>query len=134
MSGARPDDDALVYAVRLSPAATAQAVAEYDRLRQTSGLKTAEDWREGLLTAWAGLATLPHRCPVAPDDAVFQEFSPGPPLRVFLYRRGSKRSAWRLLFTAHPATPDDPPIVRVHHIRHSAQAPLTEWPDENAED
>jgi len=90
MNDALPGDDVVAYAVRLSPAASAQAVAEYDRLAQTAGTEAAEDWREGLLAAWAGLARLPLRCPVASEDTAFQEFSPGPPLRVFLYHRGRR--------------------------------------------
>ncbi len=133
MSDAPSGADVPVYAVRLSPAASAQAVAEYDRLTQTADTEAAEDWREGLRAAWAGLARLPQRCPVAPEDAAFQQFSPGPPLRVFLYRRGSRRSAWRLLFTIHEADAHDPATVRVQHIRHSAQLPLSAWPAEDTE-
>jgi hypothetical protein len=53
------DTDLLVYAVRISSAVTTTAVAEYDRLTATVGVQAAEDWREGILAAWAGLATLP---------------------------------------------------------------------------
>ncbi len=115
-------------AVRISPAASAQALTEYDRLTATQGTEKAEEWREGLRAAWASLATLPLRCPLAPENAAFQSFRPGPPLRVFLYRHG--RAVWRLLFTAHAETADDPPIVQVHQLRHAAQEPLTEWPGE----
>lgn len=36
-------EDGPVYAVRLSPAASAQAVAEYDRLTQTAHTEAGED-------------------------------------------------------------------------------------------
>lgn len=120
------DDGPPRYAVRISPAVSAQAVMEYDRLTMTVGTERAEDWREGLRAAWASLATLPLRCPVAPENAAFQQFRLGPPLRAFLYRH--RRAAWRLLFTAHDETADDPPFVQVHQLRHGAQEPLTEWP------
>ena len=94
------------------------------------GKANAESWREELRTAWASLATLPLRCQVAPEDTVFQEFSPGPPLRTFRYQRNRKSIQWRILFTAHEATADDPAFVQVHQLRHSAQAPLLEWPQE----
>ena len=120
-----------VYAIRISPTAMAIAVAEYDRLLITVGARGAEDWREGLLTAWAGLATLPLRCSLAHENEAFQTFRPGPPLRVYLYRSGRRGNVWRLLFTAHEETADDPPIVQVHQIRHGAQDPLIEWPAED---
>ena len=122
------DPPLTVYAVRISPAASAQAVAEYDRLTEVAGTEVAEEWRVGLLDAWAGLATLPLRCPTAPEDIPFQQFRPGPPLRVFLHRRKRSTGAWRILFTAHEAGPDDPPFVQVHQLRHSAQAPMSQWP------
>jgi len=117
-----------VYAVRLSEPAAAQAEAAFDRLIETAGLDVAEEWQEGLRAAWASLATLPQRCSTAAEDGPFQRRHPGPPLRALPYRRG--RNVWRLLFTAHAATDDDPPLVRVHQIRHSAQEPLTDWPIE----
>jgi len=120
-----------VYAVRLSEPAAAQAEAAFERLIETVSLDAAEDWQEGLRAAWASLATLPQRCAVAPENPLFQAKHPGLPLRVLLYRRG--RSAWRLLFTAHAATDDEPPLVRVHQIRHGAQKPLREWPAEGKE-
>ena len=126
-----PDtDDLIVYTVRISPTASLQAVTQYDRLTETRGEEAAETWRVGLLAAWASLATLPLRCPVAPEGPEFQKTHPGPPLHQLLYRSG-RREVWRLLFTAHPETADDPPRVQVHQIRHGAQAPLTEWPAED---
>lgn len=120
-----------VYAVRLSEPAAAQAEATFERLIEMAGVDAAEDWQEGLRAAWGSLATLPLRCAVAPENRLFQKKHPGPPLHVLLYRRG--RNGWHILFTAHTATDDDPPLVRVHQIRHGAQKPLTEWPAEGAQ-
>lgn len=132
-ANASEEADLRVYAVRISPTATAAAVAEFERLAVTAGPNAAENWRDGLLAAWAGLATLPLRCLPALEDAAFQEFRPGPPLRVFLFQQGRRGNVWQILFTAHEETANDPPTVQVHQIRHGAQALLTEWPAEDVE-
>lgn len=130
-SATSPDDtgsDPIVYTVRISPTASLQAVMEYDRLTEVGGTEVAEGWRLGLLAAWAPLATLPLRCTVAPEDPEFQKKHRGPSLHQLLYRSGRRSTVWRILFTAHPETTDDPPRVQIYQIRHGAQAPLTEWP------
>lgn len=124
------DDSLTIFAVRVSSAASTQAVAEYDRLTTTADRDIAEEWRERLQSTLSSLATLPLRCPVAPEDAVFQESWPGPPLRQLLFRRGRSGLTWRILFTARTATADDPPLIQVYQIRRGAQAPLTQWPIE----
>ena len=123
------EEEQKVYAVRLSEPAVRQANAVLERILETEGPDAAEEWQEGLDAARASLATLPERCLSASENTLFQKKHPGPPLRVFLYRRG--RSAWRLLFTAHAATDKDAPRVQIHQMRHSAQKPLTRWPTEN---
>lgn len=129
MTGQSDDEEQAVYAVRLSEPAVRQAEAALERIIETEGLDAAEDWQEGLQAARASLATLPERCMVAVEDALFQKKHLGPSLRVLLYRRG--RSAWRLLFTVHAATDKDAPRVQIHQMRHSAQKPLTRWPTKN---
>ena len=128
ISALSSDDDLPVFAIRIAPEASALAVVIYDRLAERNGSAAAEQWRENLRTAWASLATFPLRCAVADENDAFQQFQPGPLLRVLLFP--SRRAAWRLLFTVHEATSDDPPFVQVHLIRHSAEAPLSEWPAE----
>lgn len=115
-----------VYAVRTSEDFATQAEAAFDWLEQKVDFDTAEDWRAGLEAAKASLATLPARCVVADEDQFYQKKYPGSPLRVFLYKRG--RNFWRLLFTVHEATADDPAYVMLHQLRHGAQKPLTKWP------
>lgn len=129
MTGQNDAEEQAVYAVRLAESAVRQAEAALVRIIETEGLNAAEDWQAGLQAARASLATLPERCIVAAENAVFQKKHSGPPLRVLLYGRG--RSAWRLLFTAHAATDKDAPRVQIHQMRHSAQKPLTRWPTEN---
>ena len=92
--------------MRSSEDFAAQAEAAFDWLEQRTDFDTAEDWRVGLQEAKASLATLPTRCIAADEDRFYQKKYPGTPLRVLLYRRG--RNIWRLLFTAHEATADDP--------------------------
>lgn len=96
---------------------------------QHSGPAQAALWYDEMLAAASTLATLPLRCPVAAENDAFQQFQPGPALRALLFRH--RRPEWRILFTVHEADADDPPTVRVHHIRHSAQAPLTLWPPDD---
>ena len=136
MRANEPDNDLVVYAVRIAPAASAQTASERQRQITVFGADLAEAWRQGLLSSIASLATLPLRCQVAPEDPLYQEVYPGPSLRVLPYQRGrrGRGAVWRILFTAYPATANDPPMVRVEAILPGAQAPLTEWPreDENA--
>ena len=124
------EEEQTVYAVRLSEPAVRQAESALERIIDAEGPDAAEEWQEGLDTARASLATLPERCLIAPENAVFQQKHSGPPLRVLLYRRG--RTAWRLLFTAHAAADADAPRVQIHQMRHSAQKPLTRWPAEGS--
>lgn len=136
MRTGRQSDDLPVYAVRLTPAASAQAVAEHERLKGTLGAAYAEAWRQGLRASIASLATLPLRGQVAPEDTLYQQAQPGPPLRVLPYQPGRRRrgAVWRILFAACEATSDDPPTVIIELILYSTQTPLMEWPtdDENA--
>jgi len=117
-----------VYAVRLSAAAAAQTATALEWMKKTAGEDTAEEWEEGLHTAWASLATLPARYPIAEENRFYQKKHIGPPLLVALYRHG--RSTWRLLFTIQEANSDDPATVVIRQFRNAAQKPLTKWPDE----
>lgn len=121
-------DKAAVYAVRASEPAAAQVEAIVERLAETINPDAAEDWQAGIREAWASLATLPGRCLTATENRYYQAKHPGPPLQVLLYRKG--KSTWRILFTTHPAAPQDPPQVIVRLIRSAAQKPLTKWPPE----
>ncbi len=120
------DGEPRTYAVRLALSAGRELVEEHDRLTNVSSPNAAEDWRNGLLDSVRSLATLPERCVVAPED---KHFSNGI-VRQLLYRR-KRGPTWRILFTVHEADENDPPTVQVHHIRHGALAPMTEWPSED---
>lgn len=124
------DETPRVYAVRLSVRASGQVRQEHDRLRVLAGPAVADAWEDGFMNAVAGLATMPERCILAPEDAVF----PHETLRQLLYQRRRGGPTWRILFSVREADANDPPMVWVHRVRHGAQAPMTEWPpDEDDE-
>lgn len=120
------EDEPLVYAIRLTMEARLELDEEHNRLAELTNLQRADEWRNGLLEAIRTLATLPDRCVIAPEDELFKAV-----VRQLLYRR-KRGPIWRILFSVYEANDNDPPIIRVHHIRHGAQASMTEWPaDEN---
>ncbi len=125
------DETSRVYAVRLTNAARREISQEKDRLTNLSDLAIAQDWQAGVLDAVRGLATYPERCVIASENDLFQRVSPDDVLRLLLYRRRRSSPAWRILFSVHEADDNDPPTVRVHHIRHTAQASITFWPAED---
>jgi len=120
-------DEAPIYAVRLALSARETLLQERARQSQTAGPAQADAWYAAMLETLRSLATYPQRCPIAPENALL----PGLTVHQRLHAQG-RRAAWRLLFTIHDADADDPPTVRVHHIRHSAQQPLSAWPAEDA--
>ncbi len=116
--------EAPVYTVRVSEGARRQIDAEIARLFDAAGEAYAVAWRDGLAAALAGLATLPERCPLAPENDLY----PDGTLRQLLYRPRRGGATWHILFSLRAATGDDPPTARVLQVRHGAQAPLTDWP------
>lgn len=109
-----------------------QIEVEHQRLVSISGADAADRWEDSLMDAIASLGTLPNRCPVAEEDPVFARVRPGETLRVLIHRQTARSAAWRILFSVYEADRNDAPTVRVHHVRHGAQASMTEWPtDEN---
>lgn len=116
----------LIYAIRLANTADRE-MEEHQRLEQISGFEIADAWRDGLRESIRSLATLPERCSTANEDKLFRNAVVG----QLLYRRTIGGPAWRILFSVREANLNDPPTVLIHHIRHAAQAPITEWPSEN---
>ena len=114
------------YAVRLASSAGRELQEEHSRLAGISDLGVADDWRDGVREAVRGLATYPERCTVVVENRLF----PDGVVHQLPYRR-RRGPFWRILFTVHEADENDPPTVRVHHIRHGARAPMTEWPTED---
>lgn len=116
------EDEPPVYAIRLTLEARLELDEEHNRLVELANFKMANEWRNGLLDAIRTLATLPERCVVAPEDELFKDV-----VRQLLYRR-KRGPIWRILFSVYEADDNDPSMIRVHHIRHGAQASMTEWP------
>ncbi len=114
-------DEAPIYAVRLALSARETLLQERARQSAAAGPAQADAWYAAMLETLRSLATYPQRCPIAPENALL------PGLTVRQRFHGQRRAAWRLLFTIHDADANDPPTVRVHHIRHSAQQPLAAW-------
>jgi plasmid stabilization system protein ParE len=70
-------------------------------------------WFLALEDAIASLANLPHRCPLAPENAKF-------PFEVRQLLYGRKPHVYRILFTIENGT------VYILHIRHGRRRPLSE--------
>ena len=122
-----PSDPGKVYAIRITENFDDQSRSAYLWLEKAD-FDVAENWRAGLQSAKASLATLPQRCVTASENRVFQKKHPGPQLRVFLYRHG--RTTWQILFTIHESESGDQAYVKLHQLRNAAQKPLTKWPHE----
>jgi plasmid stabilization system protein ParE len=106
------------HRVDIADAAEAEAEAAYLWMSQFSP-ERAGRWYEGFLRAVESLAEMPGRCPLAPENRHFER-----EVRQLLYGRGG--NTYRILFTILEAAGDDPPVVRVLHVRHAAQQPLGE--------
>ncbi len=99
------------FRVELSDQAQRDIAAIYDWLQSQQAGDAGARWFLALRTAIASLATLPSRCPLAPEN-------PDSPveLRQLLY--GRKPHIYRILF----AIEDD--TVHVLHIRHGRRRPV----------
>ncbi len=123
----RDDEEPTVYAVRPSSLAADQIAAEHQRLQQRSGFGAADAWEDAVMDAIASLATLPERCPIAPENDLFQRVKPGQTLRVLLHKQTRGNAAWRILFRIPSRNALDPPTVRVLRVLHGSQSPMTRW-------
>lgn len=62
-----------VYAIRFTSAARDFIDDQHSRMVTFTGRETADTWRADILRATGTLATLPHRCLVAKEDALFPD-------------------------------------------------------------
>lgn len=113
-------DEPRQYAVRYSEHANRDFDIEYVWLAENVSLEIANEWRTGLREAISGLATFPRRCPRAPEPFHIE-------VRQLLFRRKGSQISHRVLFRFRNEEADaqDPPTVKIMHIRGSAQRPLT---------
>ena len=109
-----------VYAVRFQERAIRDLNAAYVEMAERVSLDAANVWRNGLSESIAGLATLPRRCPFAPEKFKRE-------VRRLLYRRAGNNAAFYVLFTITGEQENalDPPTVTLLHIRHASARPLT---------
>ena len=76
--------------------------------------QAASRWFNGLQDAIDSLATLPNRCPIAPEGRNMKR-----ELRQLLY--GKKPHVYRIIYQVDKTKQ----MVKVFHIRHGARQPLT---------
>ena len=96
------------YLVRITPIALDDAEEFYLWISQDSPVNGA-NWFNGLLAAIDTLASMPHRCPIAPEKEIV-----GQEIRYLLY---CKR--YRILFGIEGNA------VIIYHIRHTSQEWMT---------
>ena len=108
-----------IYAIRILPQAKRDIDNATMRMAEINGDAIALDWYENLYLVTMTLATLPRRCPIAPEDAFFKR-----QVRQLQYRRTGDSPAYRILFTITEGS-NDAPTVSVIHVRHAARKPMT---------
>ena len=113
-----PNGDAeepVVYALRLQELAARDITAAYVRMAELVSVEIAEEWRDGLRNAIAGVATNLRRFPLVTEDFKRE-------VRHLVYRRPGSKTAYRVLFTITGEVQPfpDPPTVTVLHVRHAA--------------
>ena len=106
------------YALRMTPRAVSDMDAAYAHFVSSASLEIADDWKESLLDAIAGLALMPHR-QIVPEAARFRQ-----QIRQIIHRRPGSRVAYRVLFSVLEDGLDGP-VVTVLALRHGAAKPIT---------
>ena len=94
------------YRVLIQPPAAEDLDAEYRWIARQSA-ERADAWLRGAIDAIQTLMSFPRRCPLAPEDDVFDV-----EIRQLLYGN------FRILFTV------EADLVRILHVRHGARRPL----------
>jgi plasmid stabilization system protein ParE len=103
----------MAFRVETSAQAETDANAILEWLLSEHAGETGIRWFLALDDAIASLATLPERCPLAPETERF-------PFEVRQLLYGRKPHAYRILFTIEGDT------VKILHIRHGRRRPLSE--------
>ena len=106
------------YALRMTPRAVSDMDAAYAHFVGTASLEIADDWKDSLLDAIAGLAFMPHRQTV-PEVSRFKKL-----VRQIVHRRPGSRIAYRVLFWVLENGLDGP-MVTILALRHGAAKPIT---------
>ncbi|NEP59127.1 MAG: type II toxin-antitoxin system RelE/ParE family toxin [Symploca sp. SIO2G7] len=98
----------MTYRVRITPTAFADAEGFYLWMRHDSP-SNAANWFNGLFDAIETLASMPKRCPIAPETKWV-----GQNIRCLFYKK-----YYRILYGIEGET------VRIYHIRHTSQQWMT---------
>ncbi|KAB8333805.1 type II toxin-antitoxin system RelE/ParE family toxin [Scytonema tolypothrichoides VB-61278] len=98
----------MTYRVRISPTALADAEGFYLWIRESTPTYAA-NWFNGLFDTIDTLASMPRRCPVAPETQIVEQ-----EIRCLVYKK-----RYRILYSIE----DD--IVTIYHIRHTSQQSMT---------
>ncbi len=102
----------MAFRVEISLQAEHDAEAILDWLLSQQSGTAAIEWFVALDDAFASLAQIPERCPIAPENSHF-------PFEVRQLFYGRKPHVYRILFTVNGD------MVEVLHIRHGRRKPLT---------
>lgn len=119
-----------VWAIRFTNKARADILAAEDYLTEKANAEIAGAWSAGLIDEVAKLARYPTIWPVAEENRLFKQT-----VHRMLYRRTRTGPTYSALFVLRQS-PDDAPTVGIIHIRHAAQAPMTQqeaWEIESSE-
>ena len=106
------------FNIILQPEAVIGMESAYTWIEKDSP-ERARKWMKGLMDAIESLKVFPRRCPLAPENEVFDE-----EIRHHLY--GKRGAVYRILFTIQEDT------INVLYIRHSSQKWIT--PNTSMED
>ncbi len=92
------------YRIEYTDTAKIELKNAFEWIREQSPFH-AEIWREGIIDAVSSLIAFPERCPIAPENNVFDD-----EIRQLLY--GKRHRTYRILFTIKKD------IIWILHIRH----------------
>lgn len=113
-------DEPLQYIIRFSERARRDIEAAYVWIAETATPDLADAWLAELDTEIAGLTQFPRRCPAVQEN-FHQE------VRQLLHRRQGSQMSHRIFFVIlhEEADTEDPPTIKIIHVRHSSRRPLT---------
>ncbi len=109
----------LIWAIRYSQRAIQDISAAWMHFAESADVDIADAWERGLKAEIAKMAQFPRRFSEA-DSGLFSF-----PVRRMTYRRTPRGPAYFLYFSLR-VNPSDAPTLFIMHLRHAAQAPLTQ--------
>jgi plasmid stabilization system protein ParE len=116
--GSNEPESFRIYALRFTDRARTDIDAAHARFVALAGQVVADAWKDGLFEAVASLSTMPRRA-LASEQRRFRH-----EVRQLIYRRPGSDVAYRVLFTIVEEA-EDAPFVRIVHVRHGAQRPIS---------